>query len=182
MNAEIDTYPVGDLPTRYNIGKQAMYNRLESLGIKPEKIGNRSFITAPELSQMEALHAHILAGGTMADFPGSQPTAGELSTRPVDTGAMSSGHDTDFLTLIETIAKVLRPTDPLSHLANLERASEKGWLLTSAEIKQLIGVKPTVKKGETEFVRGSFAFVKAGKIGGQSAWKVLKRERSRDRD
>jgi len=175
MNAEIDTYPVGDLPTRYNIGKQAMYNRLESLGIKPEKIGNRSFITAEELSRMEALHAHILAGGTMTGFLGSQPTPGELSTRPVGTGAVSTGHDTDFLSLIETIAKALNPTDPLSHLANLERASEKGWLLTSAQVKQLIGVKPTVRKDETELVRGSFAFVKAGKIGGQSAWKVLKR-------
>jgi len=29
-----------------------MYNRLESLGIKPEKIGNRSFITAEEMSWM----------------------------------------------------------------------------------------------------------------------------------
>ncbi|HLO47112.1 MAG TPA: hypothetical protein VK211_01600 [Kamptonema sp.] len=64
----------------------------------------------------------------------------------------------------------------------MERASLEGWLLTSAEVKQLIGVKPTVRKGETELLRGSFAFVKAGKIGGQSAWKVLKRERSRDRD
>lgn len=36
MNADLDTFPVSDLQTRYAIGKQAVYNRLEALEIKPE--------------------------------------------------------------------------------------------------------------------------------------------------
>ncbi len=68
MNAEIDPYPVSELQGRYNIGKQAVYNRLDALYIKPTKQGNRSFITLEQLRSLDALQHHITAGGTMADF------------------------------------------------------------------------------------------------------------------
>ena len=56
----------------------------------------------------------------------------------------------------------------------LERASEKDWLLTTAEVRQLIGVKPKTSKGEKVYQRGCWLFQKAGKIGSQTAWKVSK--------
>lgn len=37
MMTDIDPYPVSELTNRYNIGKQAVYNRLEALDIKPKK-------------------------------------------------------------------------------------------------------------------------------------------------
>ena len=42
---DIDPYPVSELQSRYSIGKQAVYNRLDALKIKPEKHGNRSYIS-----------------------------------------------------------------------------------------------------------------------------------------
>ncbi len=68
MNAEIDNFPVSQLQSRYSIGKQAVYNRLDALGVKPFKEGNRSYITAMQLRLLDELHQHIAAGGTMADF------------------------------------------------------------------------------------------------------------------
>jgi len=41
---DIDPYPVSELTNRYNIGKQAVYNRLEALKIKPAHHSNRSYI------------------------------------------------------------------------------------------------------------------------------------------
>jgi hypothetical protein len=41
---DIDPYPVSELTNRYNIGKQAVYNRLEALKIKPVHQSNRSYI------------------------------------------------------------------------------------------------------------------------------------------
>jgi hypothetical protein len=64
---------------------------------------------------------------------------------------------------------------PLSPHRELEAAAEKGWLLTTAEVRELIGVKPTVPKGEDSYQRGCWLFTKAGKIGSQTAWRVSKR-------
>ncbi len=185
MNAEIDPYPVSELQGRYNIGKQAVYNRLDALYIKPTKQGNRSFITLEQLRSLDALHHHITAGGTMADF---QTRRSESPLSPVDTLDTPTGQTqaqdlvplpraTDaasLVSVVSAIAQAIRPTDPLAHLTHLERAATSGWLLTSSEVQQLIGIKPKVEPGGQSFTRGSFTFTKAGKIGGQTSWRVVK--------
>jgi hypothetical protein len=73
--------------------------------------------------------------------------------------------------LVERIAAVIRPTtEPLAHWEQLEKAVAHEWLLTSADVKRVIGVKP---KGDS-FLRGSFTFVRSGTIGNQTAWRVVK--------
>ena len=59
-------------------------------------------------------------------------------------------------------------------MAELERARASGWELTTSQVKDLIGVKPSCKKGKQTFKRGSFIFVKSGRIGNQTSWKVQK--------
>jgi len=167
---EIDPYPVSELQGRYNIGKQAVYNRLDALKIKPKKHGNRSYITLEQLQILDRLHAHITAGGTMADFQ-SPPMESSLSL--VDSVDKTSGlsKTDDLITLIERIAAAIRPTsEPLAHWEQLEKAAANNWLLSTADVQRVIGVKP---KGE-RFTRGSFTFVRFGKIGNQSAWRVVK--------
>ena len=72
------------------------------------------------------------------------------------------------------IAKKMNPPNPTWYLAELERARASGWELTTSQVKELIGVKPTCKQGKKTFRRGSFVFVKSGKIGNQTSWKVQK--------
>lgn len=168
--SDIDPYPVSELTNRYNIGKQAVYNRLEALSIKPEKQSNRSYISSVQLLELDRLHKHIASGGTMADFEVSQT---ESNLTPVDSLSMSSGlsQTDDLVTLVERIATALRPTtEPLAHWEQLEKAAVNNWLLTSADVKRVIGVKP---KGDS-FPRGSFTFVRSGRIGNQAAWRVVK--------
>ncbi len=167
---EIDPYPVSELQGRYGIGKQAVYNRLDALNIKPTKQGNRSYIALEQLQILDQLHSHIAAGGTMADFQ-SPPIESSLSL--VDTVDKTSGlsRTDDLITLIERIAAALKPTEqPLSHWEQLEKAVANNWLLSTTDVQRVIGVKP---KGE-RFTRGSFTFVRFGKIGNQSAWRVVK--------
>ena len=77
--------------------------------------------------------------------------------------------------LSETLAAPAQsPTDPLWYMEVLERAYAGKWILTSTEIHQLIGVQPTCTKGSESFQRGCWVFVKAGKLGNQSAWRVNK--------
>ena len=56
----------------------------------------------------------------------------------------------------------------------LERAQSSNWLLTSEEIKQLIGVKPKCEAGKDSFQSGCWIFTKAGKMGLQTAWRISK--------
>lgn len=68
----------------------------------------------------------------------------------------------------------MTPADPLWYLAKLETARASDWELTTSQVKDLIGVKPKCDRGKNTFRRGSFIFVKSGKIGNQTSWKVKK--------
>lgn len=69
---------------------------------------------------------------------------------------------------------VQAPSNPLWYMEVLERAHSEHWILTSEEIQQLIGVKPTCSKGSESFQRGCWIFVKAGRLGTQTGWLVKK--------
>jgi hypothetical protein len=106
----------------------------------------------------------------MADFEASIT---ELSLSPVGSLDTSSGltRTDDLVMLVERIAAAIKPaTEPLAHWEQLEKAVTHNWLLTSADVKRVIGVKP---KGEY-FPRGSFTFIRSGTIGNQTAWRVVK--------
>ena len=191
MKTEIDNFPVSQLQSRFSLGKQAVYNRLDALDIKPFKEGNRSYITADQLQLLDQLHEHINQGGTMAEFPKSAASPVDKLDTPVDKAASlvdtvergmtkSAANNLDVLVQVvsagveKAIASSVQAKSPLWYMGELKRAVDEDWLLTTKEIQQLIGVKPRTKKGESTYTRGSFSFVKSGKIGGQTAWKVVK--------
>ncbi len=70
---DIDPYPVSSLTNRYNIGKQAVYNRLEARKIKPGHQSTRGDISGYQLQALDRLHQHIASGGTMADLKHLSP-------------------------------------------------------------------------------------------------------------
>ena len=202
MKTEIDNFPVSQLQSRFSLGKQAVYNRLDALGIKPFKEGNRSYITADQLQLLDQLHEHINQGGTMAEFKKSAASPVDKTESlvdklesPVDKAASlvdtvergmnkSAANNLELMVQVvsagveKAIASSVQAKNPLWYMVELKRAADEGWLLTTKEIQELIGVKPRTKKGESTYTRGSFSFVKSGKIGGQTAWKVVKHGKS----
>jgi len=60
--------------------------------------------------------------------------------------------------------------NPVLHWEHLQKVVDNGWILSTSEIRELIGVKPR----NSSFIRGAFKFTKCGKIGNQSAWNVEK--------
>lgn len=94
-----------------------------------------------------------------------QASVNSLSSDAVDDNF------TEALQLVEAIARhFATPHDPLQHYTALERAIANSWLLSTSEVRSLISTKP---RGD-RFQHGSFVFIRAGKIGAQAAWKVLK--------
>lgn len=70
----------------------------------------------------------------------------------------------------------LQPSNPLWYMDILERAQANAWVLTTEEVEDLIGVKPRCEAGKNSYQRGCWVFVKAGKMGSQTGWRVIKEE------
>ena len=194
---------IAELEHRYGITRKPLYDRLKALGIKLEKDGTRSYATEDQIELLDQQDKHLKNGGTYKNFvPEAKVTIDntptQLSTQHSLTNGVSSivettQHNSGLTTQLSTqsedmaillgdmaekmavaIADKMTPPNPLWYLAELERARVSGWELTTSQVKELIGVKPSCKEGKKTFRRGSFIFVKSGKIGNQTSWKVQK--------
>jgi len=70
----------------------------------------------------------------------------------------------------------LQPSNPLWYMDILERAQANAWVLTTEEVEDLIGVKPRCEAGKNSYQRGCWMFVKVGKMGSHTGWRVVKEE------
>jgi hypothetical protein len=72
------------------------------------------------------------------------------------------------------LSKHPTPSNPLWYMPILEQVDRQGWIISSEEVEQLIGIKPHCAPGDRSFVRGCWTFIKAGKVGTHSSWRVSK--------
>ena len=182
---------VQKLCDRYDIkSRKSLYSRLDGLGITLDKDGNKSYATEHHLVLLDQQHEHLKNGGTIKNFvPTSRVTVDDTTQHSenldISNIANTTQHSTQLTThplllgdIVESvtaaIAEKMNPPDPLWYMSALERARVSQWELTTSEVQKLIGVKPSCKKGKRTFKRGSFIFVKSGKIGNQTSWKVQK--------
>ena len=70
--------------------------------------------------------------------------------------------------LLSVIENLTSRNDPLTPNRLLDEAVDKGYILTSKQIKDILGIKP---KGSS-FTRLGFSFTKIGKDGIYSSWSV----------
>jgi hypothetical protein len=179
MNSgEIDRFPLGQLSARYDgLARSAVYKRMDALGIKPLKVGNKGFVDGEQLAWMDELHAFLNAGGNTAEFlekKGVAPAATEASSG-------LSAATPDIFKLVATIAAQMRPPatqpDPFAYLETLERSARNGWLLKTSELSYLLDLPVTEieRYYGDRFTEAGFVFTKAGfRSRGEVAWKVSK--------
>ena len=185
---------IKELCDRYNLNsRKSLYRRLNGLGIQLAKKNNKSYATEEQIALLDQQNEHIKQGGSIDNF---EPV--KVAEVTVHNTATEHNGNADISSLVETqlhstqlqitpellenvveaisnaIASKMTPPSPLWFMAELERARASDWKLTTSQVKDLIGVKPTCKKGKKTFKRGSFIFVKCGKIGNETAWKVMK--------
>jgi hypothetical protein len=192
-----NSFPVGELKDRYGISKQGIINRRKYLKISTYKIGNKSYITEDDLDLLDRLHQFLNKNPTasMQDFRQEQSSESKLVGVPTDRSSESTlptvpieptsltildNQNVTRMSLdsntIEEIAYKFQRSNPLWYMNILENARASNWLLTTSEVRELIGVKPKTKKGEKTYKRGNWLFIKSGRIGNQTAWKVIKEE------
>ena len=188
---EIDLIPLSQLPSRYGIARSNLYNRLKDLKIESVKQGRQAFVTATQLQLLDGLHAHLEQGGTTNEFlklPSSNShlvttTTAEPSTyNSMDTSSYSeptiSLQPSVLVGAIEAVVKRLIPTNRsrLNYLRELEEAYEKGWLLSTSEVADLLGLtQKTITNYGEEFTDAGFIFARVGtRKGGEIAWSIDK--------
>ncbi|MFM6117440.1 MAG: hypothetical protein ACKPEO_28280 [Sphaerospermopsis kisseleviana] len=151
------------------------------LDIKPVARGK---ISPQQLELLDKLDKHIRDGGAIADFP-IQPEVEVPALSKLDNQLDILDNQLDNaenLTAINVMAGLVEKMmgyvgnrrSLLSEYEELEKAVAHKWILSTAKVKELIGITPRVGKDEMTFVWGSFTFTKAGKLGNQMGWVVTK--------
>jgi hypothetical protein len=173
---------IATLQGRYGLeSRQAVYDRINGLDIKPVARGK---ISPQQLELLDKLDKHIRGGGAIADFP-IQPEVEITPLEKLDNSLDILDNQLDNsenLTAITVMAGLVEKMmgyignrrSPLVEYEELEKAVTHQWILSTAKVKELIGITPRVGKDEMTFVWGSFTFTKAGKLGNQMGWLVSK--------
>lgn len=199
MEAQLDRFPVRDLGDRYKgsqgqpIQKSAIYDRLNALGLKPEKTTKGSFVNADQLTELDELHSFIQAGGKIANFKVHRKSTGRTPNNQIDDGSslstaseIASPSQTTIAIAqsLQTIAdRLLILQDPLEQqlvqremLRMLDEAAKKRWLLTTSMLLSWLGRRslPRCHDGKFEFY--GFVFVKTGMVGRQIQWGIVKEQ------
>lgn len=176
----IDPYPISALADRYKLNsKQAIYDRIKALNIVPVSRGK---LRAEQVLELDELDKHLINGGSFANFLATPVINSGITNIKVDLRT-SYPEEKQWNTPISQLslhglylalnhAANQFKSDPLAHYELLERARLRGWLLTTAECTEILGVKPRGKV----FTRGSFVLSNVGKIGNQKAWKITEQE------
>lgn len=76
--------------------------------------------------------------------------------------------------LATAIKKQTNSMSKLSYLDILEKAHLHKWLLTTHELKAILGTKPHYSSSTLEYHHGGWRFVKCGKVGRNTLWQVFK--------
>lgn len=181
---------------RYNISSRStLYSRLNALqkkGINTETTtqAGSTVLSSELIESLDDLDKHLKNKGTLDNFePAVKPKVFVLSSDNTssvssgNTGGLSSDNtastrqgalvsqdsiDRLAIAIAEIIKPLLPPVDPLWKYEKLDQAVERGYLLSSSDIKLLLGLKP---RGSW-FTRGAYVFTQKGKVGRESAWRV----------
>ncbi len=146
--------------------------------------GNTSYVSAVDLLRLDVLDGLLKSGGSLASFgvfgaigqSTGQPQTLELPT--IASVPDLSGEQTgqgDLLrflfTALETVSRSLPAAQPLANLEAIDRACEKGWLLSTSQLCELLGVRSI--NGQT-IDRYGFCFTRCGRNGREGAWRIEK--------
>jgi hypothetical protein len=196
MTTTIDRLATSDLPDRYGIAKGNVYKRLKALEITPDKQGAKSYIYSEEIQLMDSMDNLIKAGKTLQEsadillsqngniqtesIPVSSVSANGQGSRDSITRQYHETNDTTQLAMMQALASIVQsnqtppaPPDPLERFRQLKEIVDEGWLLSSSDLAPIVGLGKMPSK---DFERYGFRFIRSGKNGVETAWKVEKLE------
>jgi hypothetical protein len=151
------------------------------LQIEPVKSGRKAYVDSQQLQLLDELHEHISKGGVTSDFLKQQQTSNTENSSALvldSPGQMTGLQPSALVAMVSAIVHRLLPHQPLDYLQALESAYEKGWLLSTSELADLLKLSPkTIASYGLSFEDAGFVFTRCGKRKkGEIAWRVEKAE------
>ena len=201
---EIYQPTIKDFEERYSIARSNVNNRITGLKQKgypmePGKLEGKNVYNSDQVGLMDRLDEHIKGGGTIGTFPAVHAGADlesvlrdtpKPSYRTQDTPASPNlggmvdaiaNRVAELLNLRQPELPQLPPAapavdavevDPLEKYRRLQEVVDGGFLLSSSDLAVLLDRKSLPAK---DFDRYGFRFSKAGRNGGETAWRVGKK-------
>ncbi len=169
----IRRHPVAQVQQESGLSRSAFYKRMNQAGVVPTRIGQNSFLSPEQVQALDALTAHIEAGGNPETFPGRLRNPPEVdvalalfqSEAPASRAPVEEAEE-DQEAPEELVAAAVQHLDGL--LSFLTKAARNSWELPTSQVQLLVGAKP---RGAT-FSRYGFTFRPAGKHGQETSWRV----------
>lgn len=154
------------------------HNRMTKLKIKTERRGRQSFLNQEQIKLLDRLDTHLKQGGTFSNFiieEGEvQPViinTEETRISPAKTSAPVVIGNAEIITALQAIA--ISNHDILMPQKNLKEAVENDYLLTTAQVSQILNMSPsTISSWKSGTRKLGYLFYKEHE--GQSAvvWRV----------
>jgi len=178
--AELFDYPIKDLPDRYSVARSAVYVRMKRLNITPHTQGNRSYLDASQLDLMDDLHDFLTEDSSRSidDFlrrlnavevmQQEFPATGQLIRQ--QTGQLRGQTFQEIQYKPGSNAAQLR-----ERFEFLDRASDRGWLLSTSDLAMLTGLEPASVVKHDELNRWGFIFTKCVERSGREVNWAVKR-------
>jgi hypothetical protein len=135
---------------------------------------NNSFVNFEKFNQPLAIPKEKPENGIPQETTTPKPQVDDSTKQWIDESLAEIAES--LRNLEDIVFSRLQPSNPLWYMDILERAQANGWVLTTEEVEDLIGVKPRCEAGKNSYQRGCWVFVKAGKMGSQTGWRVMKEE------
>lgn len=190
-------YSIDDLRKLFGLSSRQQVSKLaKTLNLVPAIAGKFS---QEQMILMYQLHEHLESGNSLAEFsklPASQtngdsletpeisPSEEIIETRVLKTSIVPTSKPTNNNSappenplgeLIKAISQATTPRRDLLHNYHaLEDAVEHQWIISSSNVRELTGTTP---HGEV-FIWANFEFLKTGKVGRESGWRIRNLPRS----
>ena len=189
-------YSIDDLRIIFGLAsRKAVADLAKTLKLAPD----RGEYSQAQMTLMYELHTHLAAGKTLSEFPSLAdikplPREPKVVQGVVQGAIVSTNISTNISTndslnnfnssnnpnsstnkenplgeLIRAITQATTPKRDLLHNYHaLEDAINHQWIISTSDVKELTGSTP---HGDT-FIWANFEFVKVGKVGRESGWRV----------
>ena len=160
---------------RYGCGNNysTFHNRMAKLGIKPERRGRQSFLNQEQIQLLDLLDNHLKAGGTFGNFAIETGEIKPLEQKPVNNVSLTNTEsigNSEILSALKALAAA--NYDVLTPQKCLKEAVDNGFILTSEQVGQIIGLSGrTIAAWKSGTKKMGFTFYKE-KEGSSVMWRV----------
>ena len=178
-----------ELPDKLGISRSRVYQLIEKLNIKTNRVGNKAYLSPEEYVRLQQAHTYIKNGKSIAEYLLEYPQEFEPVVQEEEpTAGLSVGKTPDvsnavLLPVLEMVLSRLERPTPLpktnpveelkSRLETLAICVRDQVVLSNQELSMLLGLNYNTIRKQKEFTQYGYTFIR-NKEGRTISWTIQK--------